>query len=508
MLLVFLLLFCHNIKKVEEVLILKDGSYWAEKLRSKEISFRELLDSFEDKARKQNPKLNAFVTMIGHDAIEEYQKLIDIGERPFAGLPIPLKMLGQEKKGWLSTSGSKLLKEHRASQNSNFTNQLIANGLIPFAQTNSPEFGFKNITDAELYGPAKNPWNLDYYSGGSSGGAASAVAAGIVPIAGASDGGGSIRIPASFCGLIGLKPTRGTMPVGPSGWRGWQGAAIDFALTVSMRDTEKLFYGMRHIDSAAPYQAPEKAWQHNQAAKQKKLKVAVIIDSPIDSSISPDAASAVEMAHDFLLREGHQAEIISYPLNGRELISSYYLMNGAETAAMFAGIQQALKRPVEKNDMELMTWGIYQYGKKIPASQFIRALNLWDHAASVMEKLFTEYDLVLSPTTATTAPKIADDLQSPEIRDALEVSASLSETELTHVIEQMFDKSLKITPYTQLANLTGQPSISLPTYVTEKGLPLGIQFMAARGREDLLLQVGKLFEENYGFHLPEYYRQK
>ena len=334
------------------------------------------------------------------------------------------------------------------------------------------------------------------------------MAAGIVPIAGASDGGGSIRIPASFCGLIGLKPTRGTMPVGPSGWRGWQGAAIDFALTVSMRDTEKLFYGMRHIDSAAPYQAPEKAWQHNQAAKQKKLKVAVIIDSPIDSSISPDAASAVEMAHDFLLREGHQAEIISYPLNGRELISSYYLMNGAETAAMFAGIQQALKRPVEKNDMELMTWGIYQYGKKIPASQFIRALNLWDHAASVMEKLFTEYDLVLSPTTATTAPKIADDLQSPEIRDALEVSASLSETELTHVIEQMFDKSLKITPYTQLANLTGQPSISLPTYVTEKGLPLGIQFMAARGREDLLLQVGKLFEENYGFHLPEYYRQK
>ena len=115
---------------------------------------------------------------------------------------------------------------------------------------------------------------------------------------------------------------------------------------------------------------------------------------------------------------------------------------------------------------------------------------------------------MLSPTTATTAPKIADDLQSPEIRDALEVSASLSETELTHVIEQMFDKSLKITPYTQLANLTGQPSISLPTYVTEKGLPLGIQFMAARGREDLLLQVGKLFEENYGFYLPEYYRQK
>lgn len=507
-LLVFLARVCHNKIKIEEVLTVKDGLYWAEKLRTKEISFRELLEFFEDRARKQNPTLNALVTMIDHDAIEEYQKQTDILNRPFAGLPIPLKMLGQEKKGWLSTSGSRLLIEHRASRNSNFTNQLLTNGLIPFGQTNTPEFGFKNITDAEIYGPAKNPWNLDYYSGGSSGGAASAVASGIVPIAGASDGGGSIRIPASFCGLIGLKPTRGIMPVGPSGWRGWQGAAIDFALTVSMRDTEKLFYGMRGIDSAAPYQAPERAWQHMQAAQQKKLKVAVIIDSPISSSVSPEAASAVEKARDFLLEQGHHVEMISYPLNGRELISSYYLMNGAETAAMFAGIEQGMGRPVEKNDMELMTWGIYQYGKRIPASQFINALGLWDRAAFIMEKLFTEYDLLLTPTAATTAPRITDDLQSTEIRDALEASASLSESELQRLIDQMFEKSLQITPYTQLANLTGQPAISLPTYLTKKGLPLGIQFMAARGREDLLLQVGSLFEKEYGFQLPEYYRQK
>lgn len=486
--------------------MVKDGLYWAEKLRNKEISFQELLESFEEKARKQNPMLNAFVTMMDHEAVEEYQKQKNISDRPFAGLPIPLKMLGQEKKGWLSTSGSRLLAEHRASRDSNFTKQLLANGLIPFAQTNTPEFGFKNITDAEIYGPAKNPWNLDYYSGGSSGGAASAVASGIVPIAGASDGGGSIRIPASFCGLIGLKPTRGTMPLGPNGWRGWQGAAIDFALTVSMRDTERLFYGMRGLDSAAPYQAPKTAWLHKQAARQKKLKVVVIVDSPIDSDISPEAASAVEKAHDFLLNQGHQVEIVSYPLDGGELIASYYLMNGAETAAMFSGIEHGMGRPLEKNDMELMTWGIYQYGKKIPASHYVHALNLWDHAAFMMEKLFSEYDLLLTPTAATTAPKISDDLQSSEIRDALEASASLSETELFHLIDQMFAKSLQITPYTQLANLTGQPAISLPTYLTEKGLPLGIQFMAARGREDLLLQVGKLFESEYGFQLPEYYR--
>ncbi|WP_262370019.1 amidase family protein, partial [Enterococcus faecium] len=162
-------------------------------------------------------------------------------------IPFPLKMLGQEKKGWLATSGSRLFETHRASHTSNYVRQAEAIGLVPFGQTNAPEFGFKNITDPVIYGPARNPWNLECTPGGSSGGAAAAVSSGIVPLAGASDGGGSIRIPASFCGLIGLKPSRGTMPVGPYAWRGWQGAAIDFGLTVSMRDTEALFYGMRSI---------------------------------------------------------------------------------------------------------------------------------------------------------------------------------------------------------------------------------------------------------------------
>lgn len=485
---------------------MKDGLYWAELLRKKEISFQELLMKFEERVLKQNSALNAFVTIMDQEALKEYEKLDNILDRPFAGLPIPLKMLGQEKKGWLSTSGSKLLREHHASHSSNFTNQLVANGLIPFAQTNTPEFGFKNITDTQIYGSAKNPWNLDYYSGGSSGGAASAVASGIVPIAGASDGGGSIRIPASFCGLIGLKPTRGVMPVGPSEWRGWQGAAIDFALTVSMRDTEKLFYGMRSIHSAAPYQAPERAWQHFQAAHGKKLRIAVIIDSPIDSPVSDEAIKAVEQARDFLSEKGHQVEMISYPVNGNEIITSYYLMNGAETAAMFSEIEKGMKRPVEKNDMELMTWGIYQYGKKIPASHFVNALNQWDYAAFKMEELFTKYDLLLTPTTAETAPKLSDHLVSDEVRDALEAAATLTESELLHLIDRMFEKSLQITPYTQLANLTGQPAISLPTHVTSEGLPLGIQFTAARGREDLLLQVGKVFEVEYGFKLPEYYQ--
>lgn len=487
---------------------MKDGIYWAEKLRKKEISFPELLALFTDRAAKLDPEINGFVTMMDQAALRDYQNQTDLLSRPFAGLPIPLKMLGQEKAGWISSSGSKLLADHRSSKTSNFTKQLMASGLMPFAQTNSPEFGFKNITDSQLYGPAKSPWNLDHYSGGSSGGAASVVAAGIVPMAAGSDGGGSIRIPASFCGLIGLKPSRGTMPIGPNSWRGWQGAAIDFALTVSMRDTERLFYAMRGVNSGAPYQVPAAEWRHQEAATKEPLKIAVVTNSPLNSPISADAQQAVTEACDFLSNQGHQVEPIVYPLDVRQLAESYYLMNGAETAAMMADLERMYRRRIVKDDVELMAWGLYQYGKVIPASRYIETLWQWDQAAIKMERLFSEYDLLLSPTTATTAPKLTDDLQSPEIRTRLANAEGMSEAELQILIQEMFEKGLQLTPYTFLANLTGHPAISLPTHLAANQLPLGIQFVAARGREDLLLEVGKLMEAGGKFHLPSAYQSR
>lgn len=486
---------------------MKDGCYWAEELRQERISFQELLELFTQRAAQLNPEINGFVTMMAEAALADYQPAV-MAQRPFAGLPIPLKMLGQEKAGWISSSGSKLLADHRASRTSHFTEKLLAAGLTPFAQTNTPEFGFKNITDSQLYGTAKNPWNLAHYSGGSSGGAASVVAAGIVPLAAASDGGGSIRIPASFCGLIGLKPTRGTMPVGPNSWRGWQGAAIDFALTVSMRDTERLFYALRGTNSGAPYQAPPQEWQHQQAATQKKLKIAVVTEAPIDTPVSPDAQQAVKEACDFLTNAGHEVTVIAYPLDGRQLVTSYYLMNGAETAAMFDSMEQAMGRPLQKEDVEVTTWGLYQYGKVLSSSRYIQSLWQWDQAAVTLETLFSTYDLLLSPTATTTAPRLTDVLLTPEVAEQLANSQGMGEAQLAELIQQMFEKSLQITPYPFLANLTGHPAISLPTYVAANGLPIGIQCIAARGREDLLLAVGKLFEEAGKFHLPPAYRDQ
>ncbi|WP_348920520.1 amidase [Enterococcus rotai] len=485
---------------------MKDGLYYATQFREKKLSVLEWIDERAQQVKKLNPELNAFVDWDAESAKKQYE-VQGADNGPFFGLPIPLKMLGQDKEGMKATSGSRLFKENRANSTDNFVKKLEQIGLIPLGKTNAPEFGFKNISDPTIYGPARNPWNLDYSPGGSSGGAAAAVASGLFPLAGASDGGGSIRIPASFSGLIGLKPTRGSMPVGPDGWRGWQGASIDFALTVSMRDTETLFYHLRGTQKAAPYQAPKVEWGHQSATEKKVLKVAFLTVSPVGTPVSEEAVKATHNAANFLEQQGHEVTEIPYPVNGRQLIDSYYLMNGAETAAMFEGIQETIKRPVTKNDMELMTWGIYQYGVQIPASQYTRSLQLWDQAAYKMEQLFEEYDLLLTPTAADIAPKIDAELQSDQIRKDLSQAESLSVLQLQHLIYDMFEKSLTITPYTQLANLTGQPAISLPTHVTTSGLPLGIQFMASKGREDILFQVGTIFEQEQKFLLPKYYRE-
>lgn len=482
---------------------MKDATYWVEKFKQKEVSLPEYYEALDEKMKKINPELNALVEWNLDEQIEKIKNHSLRDNQPFAGMPIPLKMLGQEKAGWKSTFGSRLLSEHRSSRTSNFTAGLENIGFVPVGQTNSPEFGFKNITDPALYGSAKNPWNLDHSPGGSSGGAAAAVASGLFPIAGASDGGGSIRIPAAFCGLIGLKPTRGAMPTGPNGYRGWQGAAVDFAVTVSMRDTETLFYALRGNEKASPYHPPRDEWQEHKI--DRPLRIAFVSASPAGTSVSIEAELALKHTMTELGKLGHELTEVAWPFDGRELIKSYYLMNGAETSAMFDGIQKSLSRKLTMNDMELSSWGLYKYGETIPVKKYIQALNSWDSTALMMEQLFSEYDLLLTPTAAEAAPRIDQEFQSDKIRAALRDAENLEEAELAVLIGDMFEKGLALTPYTQLANLTGQPAISLPMHVTQNGLPFGVQFMASKGREDLLLHIGKELEEQQLFKLPKTY---
>ncbi|WP_057737729.1 amidase [Liquorilactobacillus uvarum] len=480
-----------------------DALDMSEAIRNGKVDRVELIKESYQKIDQLNGKLNAVIKRRDERALEEAQNFVDRGQ-PFAGVPLLLKGLGQSLAGEPDTNGSRLLKDNYAQKTDNFVKCLKEAGFIVIGQTNVPEFGFKNITDPVLYGAAHNPWNLQYSPGGSSGGSASAVAAGIVPIAAGNDGGGSIRIPASFSGLIGLKPTRGRVPVGPASWRGWQGAAINFALTKSIRDTAALLDALQIVQPAAPFQTPLIKPGFLVKAEQpfkQKLRVAYSIESPVGSEVSNDAKTAVLEAVDFLNSQGIQTEEIKNPLNGSELMRSYYIVNSGETASMFEKIEQQINRRVTAADMELTTWVIYQAGLLLSAKDYSKTLSLWDEASAIMDHLYENYDVYLTPTTAYTAPKINEELITPASIEKMQHVTELGRTERLNLIAEFFERSLKLTPFTQQANMTGQPAISLPTFVSKNGLPLGIQFIGRKGDESTLLRIGQLFEEENTFKM-------
>lgn len=489
-----------------------DATTLAQLIKSKKISSYQLVEETLANINAQNQLLNA-VTHLRADAALLEAQAIDANNdlRPFAGVPILLKGLGQDFSGLPATSSSRLFKNNIASATDNFVQAIIDAGFIILGTTNAPEFGFKNITDPTLYGPTKNPWNLNYYSGGSSGGAASALAANIIPIATASDGGGSIRIPASFSGLIGLKPTRGRVPVGPNGWRGWQGASINFGLTKSVQDTARLLDSLQTYQPAAPFQTPIfKPGFSNvfDLLPSKKLTVAYSLASPVGTPVSQTAIDAVLNAVTFLQAHNIEAVEINNPLNGVKLMESYYIVNGGETAAMFANIEHSLGRPMTINDMELTSWAIYQAGIPLTAADYSETLSLWDHASYLMDNFLQKFDLFLTPTTADIAPKIiGQPLINATTLTKMRHITELDKQARLDLVYEFFLASLTITPFTQQANLTGQPAISLPTALNGNGLPLGIQFTARKGQEALLLQIARLFERENQFkmlHKPEF----
>lgn len=468
---------------------------WARRVRNGEVTSRELIEAAFTEIERQNLQLNAVITTRKEKALAEAAAQRDTGQ-PFLGVPLLLKGLGQQLKGESSTSGSKLLANNVAQTSSFFVEALQRAGFIIIGQTNFPEFGFKNITDAQLYGPAHNPWNLDYQPGGSSGGAGASVAAGLVPIAAGSDGGGSIRIPSSWSGTIGLKPTRGRVPVGPGDWRSWQGAAIDFALTRSIADTAALLDSLQTLQPAAVFQAPL-VKPGFLASLQAPLKPGVIgfsTESPVGTPVSPDAVKAVYQAVKFLEDQGYAVEEIQSPVDGVALMESYYTMNAGETAAFMSELATSLQRPLTADDMELLTWALYQTGTQTSAAEYSLALSKWDQAAWQMAQLHAKYPVILTPTTAWAAPKVGDTLVSPEHAAKMADITSLRPAAQKQLIYDQWLPALTRSPFTQQANLTGEPAISLPTAVTTDGLPLGIQFNASKGQEALLLQLGALFE--------------
>lgn len=468
----------------------------AELVRAREISPVELLEAAYARLEEVNPQLNAVIRTYETRARQE-ASIVRPGEQPFAGVPLLLKDISQSLEGEILTSGSRLLSEHRAQRNSNFVSRLRDAGFIIIGHTNTPEFGLKNITEPRLHGPSRNPWNINHSPGGSSGGAAAAVASGIVPLAGASDGGGSIRIPASFSGLFGLKPTRGRTPVGPGVGRQWQGASIDFALSRSVRDSAALLDTLQVIQPEAAFHAPLFPVSYltdMHYPNQRKLKVAYTTASPVGTPVSDEAIEAVYKIVRWLEEQGHEVEEKLSPVNGVKLMENYYMMNSGEMAAMISSMERSMGRALTSDDMEIESWVLAEAGKKVSAAEFVHSLAEWDVAAAQMSTLFERYDFYVTPVNAFPAPKIGELTPHDEQIQHLMRISDLDKIQQQQLIYEMFEPSLTYTPFTQLANLTGQPAMSVPVHLTPEGLPMGVQIMATKGREDWLLHLAGQLE--------------
>jgi len=475
-----------------------DGLGLANLIKTKQVSPQELINAAFKRLEEVNPTLNSVIRTRKEKALKEAEH-ISIEDQPFAGVPIVLKDISQAIEGEPLTAGAKLLMQNIAKRDSNFVARLRKAGFLFIGQTNTPEYGLKNITEPAVYGPTRNPWNTDYSAGGSSGGSAASVASGVVPIAGASDGGGSIRIPASFTGLFGLKPTRGRTPVGPGVGRQWQGASIDFCLTRTVRDSAAMLDLLQTIQPEAAFQVPlfpGSYLEEIQNNQNRKFRIAFTTESPVGTPVSDEAKQAVHNVAKWLEEQGHEVVEQANSVDGIRLMENYYLMNNGEISAMVIDMEKALGRPITAGDMEIVSWVINVAGKSVTAAEFTNSLAEWDIAAAQMARFHESFDFYVTPATAFPAPKVGELTQSQQEVEELMKVTDLVKTEQQKLVYDMFLPSLTYTPFTQLANLTGLPAISVPTHLTSNGLPLGVQFIAPKGREDLLLWMAAQLEQS------------
>ena len=463
----------------------------AQKVRDGLVTKEQLIDYALAVIEETNPELNNVISLRVEKARKEAAEMEDTGQ-PFYGVPLLVKGMGHEIAGESNTFGLSFTEEFIADETSSFVEAFRKAGFIILGQTSFPQFAWINVTTSDLYGPTRNPWNLEHNPGGSSGGSTAAVAAGQVPIATSSDAGGSIRIPASFSGLVGHFPTRGILGEDEEVQTN---QTANFVNTKTVKDTEGMFdYLLKDKFKGGTEALPKNTLD-------KETTIAYTLQTPAGTPLSDDAREAVKNAVAFLEEQGFQTEKVDYPIDGEKMMMQYYVIAASATAGLDELAPAFLQRTLQEEDVELLTWGLYQLNQKSSEEKVNKA---WETLHEMEEKVvgfYEKYPIFLTPTTAYPAPE-ADYHHIPdELRPALK---DMSELDFEESLQLIYDQWLPAwvkTPYTQLSNLTGTPSISLPTHVTKEGLPLGIMFGATHYDDYRLLEIGKLFEENNQFKL-------
>ncbi|HOA36157.1 MAG TPA: amidase family protein [Bacillota bacterium] len=477
-----------------------DAAGLAELVQKKEVTAAEIVESAIARLERLNPKINAVIHKMYEKARLAAEKIT--GKEPFAGVPMLVKDISQEIKGEPITCGAKSLRDCLAEEDATFVKRARATGVVFLGITNVPEFALMGTTEPKYYGPTRNPWNKDYTPGGSSGGSAAAVAAGIVPIAGANDGGGSIRIPAAYCGLFGLKPSRGRMPAGPFSGRHWQGASVDHVLTRSVRDSALMLDLIKGYEAGAAFPPPPFDHNYLECVSQgpiNKLKIAFCLRSPIGTEVHRECREAAIKAAQLLESLGHIVDEKEAPVDGNKIAQSYMTLYFGEVAADIASLEEVLGRKARMNDVEPATWMLGLLGKVTSSAEWVLSIREWDTAAFEMEAFFEDYDLYMTPTTADPPSRIGEQDMAPKEATLIKLVSSLNlikAVKKSGFVDNLIKRSLKRTPFTQLANLTGQPAMSVPLHMTMEGLPVGVQFIAAKGREDILYRLAGQLEQS------------
>jgi len=461
--------------KLEEFTSL-DATAMAERVRKKEIQAKELVEAAIAWIERLNPSLNAVVTPMYEQARSAASGQLPAG--PFSGVPFLLKDLGAPCAGVRMTMASASMRDFVPDHDSELVARLKRAGLVIIGKTNTPELGILPTTEPLLFGPCRNPWDIQRTPGGSSGGSAAAVAARFVPMAHANDGGGSIRIPASCCGLFGLKPTRGRNPLGPDFGDIFSGLVADHAVTRSVRDSAALLDATAGPDVGDPYWAPPPArpFLLEVGADPGRLRIAFTTASATGVQVHADCLSAVREAATLCANLGHEVAEDSPAINGELLTRSFMVLWSGGCAWTIDGLSLAVKRAPSRDQFEPLTWALYEMGRQQSASAFLLSLTLLQRISREVARFFLKYDVWLTPTLGE--PPVALGTFDSPAQDPL----------------RGLRRAESFVPFTPICNATGQPAMSVPLFWNEQGLPVGVHFIGRFGDEATLFRLAAQLE--------------
>jgi amidase len=453
-----------------------DATEQARLVRQKEVSALELVEAAIGRIEAVNPRINAVITPMYEQAREAAGSPT---QGPFAGVPFLIKDLLASYAGVPMAAGSAFLKEFVPAHDSELVARYKRAGLIILGKTNTPEYGIVPTAEPKLFGPSRNPWNPERTTGGSSGGSAAAVAAGLVPMAHANDGGGSIRIPASCCGLFGLKPTRARNPLGPDFGDMFSGLIAEHAVTRTVRDSAALLDATAGPDIGDPYYAPAPArpFIEEVGSEGPRLRIAFTTRAATGAPVHPDCVKAVEDAARLCSELGHDLIEAAPALNGEMITPMFMTLWSAGLAWTINGMAYVTRQTPAPEKFEPMTWALYQMGLKQSAADYLLAVQWLQSLSRDVARFMSVYDVWLTPTLGE-PPVALGSFDSPEDNPLAGMA-----------------RAGKFVPFTPLANMTGQPAMSVPLYWNEEGLPVGTHFFGRFGDEGTLFRLASELEQ-------------